>query len=157
MAPQLFTQVHCLDNNRVLLMKRNKEPNLALWVAPGGKIEADESPYECAARELVEETGLRADTMVLRGIVSVVMPALTQPSMQFLYVVTRFSGQLVADEREGSLHWWLLEEAQQISRPVSIAVYLSRILDMNKPFYQAKYVFDADWTLTEVVEHSAQA
>jgi 8-oxo-dGTP diphosphatase len=156
MAPMLYTQVHCVDNNRVLLMKRNKEPNLGLWVAPGGKIEADESPYECAARELLEETGLQAYTMHLRGIVSVVMPALTQPSMQFLYVVTRFSGELVADEREGSLRWWLVEEALQIPKPEPISVYLSRILDLSTPFYQAKYVFDADWTLTEVIEHSTQ-
>jgi 8-oxo-dGTP diphosphatase len=156
MSSQLFSAVHCLDNDRVLLMKRNKEPNLGQWVAPGGKIEADESPYECAARELLEETGLRAQTMHLRGIVSVVMPALTQPCMQFLYVVTRFTGELAADEREGSLRWWSVEEAQKIPRPEPDYVYLTRILDMDKPFYQAKYVFDADWTLTEVVEHLTQ-
>jgi len=34
MIPLLFTQVHCLHNNQVLLVKRNKEPNLGLWVAP---------------------------------------------------------------------------------------------------------------------------
>jgi hypothetical protein len=33
---------------------------------------------------------------------------------------------------------------------------LPGILDLSKPFYQAKYVFDADWTLTEVIEHAAQ-
>jgi 8-oxo-dGTP diphosphatase len=137
MAPLLFTQVHCLNNDRVLLMKRNKEPNLGLWVAPGGKVEADESPYECAARELLEETGLQAQEMHLRGIASVVMPALTQPCMQFLYVVTGFSGRLVADEREGSLRWWSVEEAQQLSMPQSNSVYLPRILDLSTPFYQA--------------------
>jgi 8-oxo-dGTP diphosphatase len=156
MAPMLYTQVHCVDNNCVLLMRRNKEPNLGLWVAPGGKIELDESPYECAARELLEETGLRADTMHLRGIVSVVMPTLTGPCMQFLYVVIRFSGKLVADEREGSLRWWTVEEALQLPMPEPISVYLSRILDLSTPFYQAKYVFDADWKLTEVVEHLNQ-
>ena len=156
MTPPLYTQVHCLRDNRVLLMKRNKEPNLGLWVAPGGKIEADESPYECAARELLEETDLRAHTVHFRGIVSVVMPTLTQPSMQFLYVVTCFSGELVADEREGSLRWWSLGAAQQIPMPESIYVYLGWILDMTRPFYQAKYVFDTDWQLMEVAEHANQ-
>ena len=36
----LYTQVHCLRDDQVLLMKRHKEPNLGQWVAPGGKIEA---------------------------------------------------------------------------------------------------------------------
>lgn len=156
MTPLLYTQVHCLRNNQVLLMQRSKEPNLGLWVAPGGKIEADESPYECAARELLEETGLRAHMMHLRGIVSVVMPAQTQPSIQFLYVVTCFSGELVADEHEGSLRWWSLEAEQPRPVPLSISVYLSQILDMNRPLYQAKYVYDTDWQLIEVSEHSTQ-
>jgi 8-oxo-dGTP pyrophosphatase MutT (NUDIX family) len=84
----LFTQVHCVCNNHVLLMKRNKEPNYGLWVAPGGKIEKYESPYECAIRELREETGLSAQTIQLRGIVSIVSPKIEHPCMQFLYLVT---------------------------------------------------------------------
>ena len=157
MTQLLYTQVHCLRNSQVLLMKRTKEPNLGLWVAPGGKIEANESPYECAARELLEETGLRAEEMHLRGIVSAVMPTLTQPCMQFLFLVTDFSGELVADEQEGSLRWWPVDETRRLPMPASIHVYLPRILDMNTPFYQAKYVFDADWLLKEVVEHLVQA
>ena len=42
----------------VLMMERRKQPNLGLWVAPGGKVERDESPHEAALRELREETGL---------------------------------------------------------------------------------------------------
>lgn len=72
MTSLLYTQVHCLHGGQVLLMKRHKEPNLGLWVAPGGKIEPHESPYESAARELYEETGLVARDMHLWGIVSVV-------------------------------------------------------------------------------------
>ena len=156
MTALLYTQVHCLHDNQVLLMKRNKEPNLGLWVAPGGKIEADESPYECAARELLEETGLRAHVMNLRGIVSVVMPTLTQPCMQFLYVVTSLSGDLVADEREGSLRWWSVEAELPLPMPPSNTVYLPRILDVNRPFYQAKHVYDSDWQMMEVIEHPTQ-
>jgi 8-oxo-dGTP diphosphatase len=46
-----------------LLMLRAKEPNLGVWSPIGGKLEtgSGESPYECAARETREETGLEAD------------------------------------------------------------------------------------------------
>jgi len=155
-ASLLFTQVYCLCGDQVLLMKRNKEPNLGLWVAPGGKIEKDEAPYECAAREFREETGLRAHETCLRGIVSIVMPALERPCMQFLYLVTGFSGELVADEREGVLRWWSADEAQRLPMPQANVVFLPRVLDESWAFYQAKYVYDADWRLVGVEEHTAR-
>jgi len=151
----LFTQVPCLRNDQVLLMKRNKEPNLGQWVAPGGKIEKGEAPYECAIRELREETGLEVHRIHLRGIVSIVMPTILRPCMQFLFVVTDFSGHLVADEREGTLRWWPVDEVQHLYTPQDVSVWMPHILDMHRPFYQAKYVFDNDWHLKEVIEHTA--
>ncbi len=44
--------------SRILLGKRNKDPQRGSWVIPGGKIHAFESIAEAAARELYEETGL---------------------------------------------------------------------------------------------------
>jgi 8-oxo-dGTP diphosphatase len=43
-----------------LLMLRAKQPNLGMWTPIGGKLEmtTGESPFECAARETEEETGL---------------------------------------------------------------------------------------------------
>jgi 8-oxo-dGTP diphosphatase len=45
----------------LLLMQRAKAPNEGLWSPVGGKLEMStgESPHEAAAREVVEETGLR--------------------------------------------------------------------------------------------------
>jgi 8-oxo-dGTP diphosphatase len=150
----LFTQVHCLHNDQVLLMKRNRQPNLGHWVAPGGKIEKDEAPYECATRELREETGLEAHKIHLRGIVSVVMPTIPRPCIQFLSVVTDFSGQLVADEREGTLRWWPVDEVHHLSTPQGNSVWMSHVLDMHRPFYQAKYIYDSHSHLMEVIEHT---
>jgi len=44
--------------NRILLGKRNKDPQRGNWIIPGGKIHAFESIADAAARELLEETGL---------------------------------------------------------------------------------------------------
>ena len=49
------------EANRILLGKRNKDPQRGSWVLPGGKIHAFESIAEAAARELQEETGLQID------------------------------------------------------------------------------------------------
>jgi 8-oxo-dGTP diphosphatase len=46
------------EANRILLGKRNKDPQRGSWIIPGGKIHAFERIAEAAARELREETGL---------------------------------------------------------------------------------------------------
>ena len=42
----------------VLLIQRNRPPSEGLWTLPGGRLEAGETPEQCAIRELREEMGL---------------------------------------------------------------------------------------------------
>ncbi|HXR17145.1 MAG TPA: NUDIX domain-containing protein [Terriglobales bacterium] len=51
------------EANRILLGKRNKDPQRGNWVLPGGKIHAFESIADAAARELAEETGLTVEVL----------------------------------------------------------------------------------------------
>ena len=43
---------------RILLIKRKNDPYKDMWAIPGGFMEMDETAEECAARELLEETGI---------------------------------------------------------------------------------------------------
>jgi 8-oxo-dGTP diphosphatase len=45
------------DGGRVLLARRAIDPGAGLWDVPGGFCEPEETPEECAVRELREETG----------------------------------------------------------------------------------------------------
>ena len=44
---------------RVLVVKRAEPPHAGLWAFPGGMVEQGESPQEAAARETLEEVGLK--------------------------------------------------------------------------------------------------
>lgn len=49
------TSVFVVHNGRVLLRKHDK---YKIWLPPGGHIELDEDPTQCAVREVKEEVGL---------------------------------------------------------------------------------------------------
>ena len=50
-----------LREDQVLLVRRANPPDQGLWGFPGGKIELGESLRDAAERELLEETGVRAE------------------------------------------------------------------------------------------------
>jgi ADP-ribose pyrophosphatase YjhB (NUDIX family) len=53
--------VAVVSDRGILLTERAVEPGVGEWTVPGGHLELEESPREGAARELREETGVRAD------------------------------------------------------------------------------------------------
>lgn len=63
-------QFNCADalvyndyNDIILLIKRKYAPGKDCWALPGGFKNNDETFYECAIRELYEETGLKVNKM----------------------------------------------------------------------------------------------
>lgn len=53
-----------LEDGRILLINEEQPGRIASHVAPSGRVEEGETPEETAKRELEEETGYRAETLV---------------------------------------------------------------------------------------------
>ncbi|GEN89773.1 NUDIX hydrolase [Oceanobacillus sojae] len=53
-----YTICFIKDKNKLLLLNREKNPNIGMWNGVGGKIEQNETPLECVLREVYEETGI---------------------------------------------------------------------------------------------------
>lgn len=54
-------------DNKLLLGRRNKQPDFGRWILPGGKIEYGETHEEAAIREAKEELGLTIKIVGLAG------------------------------------------------------------------------------------------
>ena len=57
-----------LRGQRICLVRRAIEPRLGDWTLPAGFVEYDETPQQCAERELEEETGLQVQATGIHGV-----------------------------------------------------------------------------------------
>jgi ADP-ribose pyrophosphatase len=57
-TPQVAIGAVVIKENKILLVKRDKEPGKGKWAIPGGSVKLAETLQEAAEREVLEETGL---------------------------------------------------------------------------------------------------
>jgi len=100
-----------LYHDDVLLLRG--APDKRLWSGKlngiGGHVEADETPYAGAWREVQEESGLEVLDLCLRGIVHISSSTEPEGIMLFVYV-GHADSQQVYPSVEGSLEWYPLRE-----------------------------------------------
>jgi 8-oxo-dGTP diphosphatase len=56
--PKVAVAVLIVEDGKVLLARRNNDPQRGLWSLPAGFVDAGEDPVQAAIRECQEETGL---------------------------------------------------------------------------------------------------
>lgn len=60
-APIVAVGVIILEGDRIVLIRRDKQPSKGLWTFPGGAVELGEPLQDAARREAWEETGLQVE------------------------------------------------------------------------------------------------
>jgi 8-oxo-dGTP diphosphatase len=97
------------DGARVLLIHRNRrpdDPHFGKYNGLGGKLEPGEDVVACLRREVREEGGLECQALSLRGTIS--WPGFGKGGEDwfgFVFLVSAFTGQPLADNPEGTLEW----------------------------------------------------
>jgi ADP-ribose pyrophosphatase YjhB (NUDIX family) len=64
----VVTALPITDAGDLVLLRRGIEPGRGRWAQPGGFLEIDETVYEAAIRETLEETGLRIEPGEIIGL-----------------------------------------------------------------------------------------
>ena len=101
-----FVMIQNPETNEVLVHNRKlKYPG---WSSPGGHVECGESFYDCAVREVKEETGLDITNLQYCGAVHIVNRDDDGRYLCFMYKTTEFKGKLITISDDGkSENLWL--------------------------------------------------
>jgi len=99
------------------------------WSFPKGHIELNETPYECAKREIYEETGLIIENINLMNIIFV--------SLYYYFDITletEFDTSPKDLNEIKDIKWFLPEETVNIKKNQDVNRFFHKLLKANKIF-----------------------
>ena len=86
-----------VHQNRILLIRRGKEPAKGEWAIPGGRVELGETMHEAAAREVMEETSVSIRPGELVYFFETIQPD-PDGRIRYHYAIFDFMAQYLAGE-----------------------------------------------------------
>lgn len=100
-TPRVGVGAIIIKDGKTLLVKRGIEPASDLWAIPGGTLKLGETLQECAARELLEETGI---TIKVGACVYVfdLLERDDKGKIKFHFVVVDFAADYISGEPKGA-------------------------------------------------------
>ncbi|MBQ9301476.1 MAG: 8-oxo-dGTP diphosphatase [Clostridia bacterium] len=127
--------------NRV---KKRVDENAGKWIGVGGKLEENECPEECIAREVREETGMILKNARLRGVITFILPDWGN-EMTFLYT-GEAEGEPSADCPEGILRWVPIGQVEKLALWEGDRIFLP-LLQTRQGCFSLKLVYAAGGSL----------
>lgn len=128
--PGVGVALYLRRDGKVLLGKRKGGHGAGTWCAPGGKLEMNESPEDCARRETKEETGLRVGGVRFIGITNDIWPDIGTHFVTVSFVADLEAGDAVLTEPDKFEEWqWF--DWRELPEPLFLSTRNFNDLDIN--------------------------
>lgn len=101
-----------IDDERVVLVQRGRNPGKGLWSIPGGKVENGETLAEAATREALEETNLQVRVGDERWVLTVHADDGSSYEIH-CFEATRLSGSLEPGDDAAQARWVAVHELDE--------------------------------------------
>ena len=122
------------DNKYLMLLrnKKEKDVNEGKWIGVGGKCEKGESPEECVIRETIEETGIKLESLKMRGVMTFASEG-WEDEYIFVYTSDKFSGH-ITECNEGELAWIDKDKIMDLNLWDGDRIFLDIMINSDKLF-----------------------
>lgn len=121
-----------------------------VWMAPGGKREFNEGLFECAKREILEETGLAIKNLRIKVTGNAYLKDLEQ-ELYFHFIVADYAGgEIHQDPKDGELVWLTPEEISKLDNLLAeLREVLPHIFNNDSRVVSYKAVYEEGNKMTE--------
>lgn len=131
-------------------VKKKNDENHDKWIGVGGKFEAGESPFDCARREIKEETGVIPKNLRYRGIVTFVSDEYGTEYMH-LFTANGYEGEIDYNCDEGVLEWVKKEKIPTLPIWEGDKIFFD-LLDREDRFFSLKLEYKKEKLINSLVE-----
>ncbi len=141
------------ERGAYLMIHRTKkvgDENFDKWIGVGGKFEAGESPFDCARREILEETGVVPIGLRYRGIVTFVSDEYGTEYMH-LFSASGYEGKIDYACDEGELEWVKKEIIPSLPIWEGDKIFLG-LLDTEERFFSLKLTYKGERLVSSELE-----
>ncbi len=146
------TLCHIEKDGKYLMLHRVKKQNdlnKDKYIGIGGKFEDKESPEQCNAREVFEETGLTLKSACYRGIVTFVSD---EWETEYMHIFTSkdFTGSIKECD-EGELCW--IDKKEVLNLPIwqGDKIFLKLIEKENEPFFSLRLEYTGEKLISAIL------
>ena len=131
-------------------VKKKNDMNHDKWIGVGGKFEPGESPFDCARREILEETGITVKDLKYRGIVTFVSDLYGTEYMH-LFTADDYDGDINYNCNEGKLEWVKKSDINSLPIWEGDKIFFD-LLDKEKRFFSLKLTYEYDTLISHRLE-----